>query len=266
MSLREVNGTKLYYEVNGQGSETLFFCHGLLFSGEMWSGQVTTFSDRYCCVTYDHRGQGRSGRQGGRDMDLLAADAIALIESLGKGPVHFVGLSMGGFVGLRVAARRPDLLRSLILLNTSAEEEPNKVKYGLLVAMVRLFGVKAVSNRIMPILFGKTTLQTPQQQEMLRRWQNWLNQLPRDVTDAVNGVISRRAVLDEIRAIPCPTLIIAGEEDIATTSAKSKRLAAAISDSRLEFLPGIGHMSALESPDRVNTLISGFLARFDRGN
>ena len=71
----------------------------------MWRFQVAAFRDRFRCVAWDHRGQGRSElTEGGYDMDTLADDAAALIAQLGIAPVHFVGLSMGGFVGMRLAA------------------------------------------------------------------------------------------------------------------------------------------------------------------
>ncbi len=258
--LREVNGTNLYCEVSGQGEETLFFSHGLLFHGGMWACQVADFSRDYRCVVYDHRGQGKSSRSGGRDMDLLAADAIALLEQLQPGPVHFIGLSMGGFVGLRVAARRPDLVRSLVLLNTSADSESNSKNYRSLVLAVQLFGVRAVTSRVLPIMFSQTARNNPEQQPVIDHWKGWLHSLPREVVNAVKGVIHRPEVLDEITAIARPTLILAGQEDKATSVSKSIKMAGLIPNARLEVLDGVGHMSALEAPDRVNALIREFLA------
>jgi pimeloyl-ACP methyl ester carboxylesterase len=258
--LREVNGTKLYCEVIGQGPETLFFSHGLLFHGGMWAAQLASLSQHYRCVIHDHRGQGKSSRSGGRDMDLLADDVCALVEQLGLGPVHFIGLSMGGFVGMRVAARRPDLVRSLVLLNTSADAETHTRKYRSLVLAVQLFGVRAVTSRVIPIMFGSSTLGNPELQPMVNQWKCWLHSLPRDVVAAVKGVIHRGAVVGELSSIRCPTLVVAGKEDRATPVAKSLRIAEQLPEARLEVLEGVGHMSALESPDRINALLRDFLA------
>src|SRR5262249_52496727 len=85
----------------------------------MFEAQVAALRDRYRCVTFDLRGHGRSElTTGGYDMDTLADDAVALIERLGGGPVHLVGLPIGGFTGLRVALRQPQLLRSLTLIGS----------------------------------------------------------------------------------------------------------------------------------------------------
>ena len=112
----EVNGTRLYYEETGDGPETIVFSHGLLMSGDMFAAQVEYFSDRYRCIVYDHRGQARSAvTDRGYDMDTLTGDAAALLQARVDGPCHFAGLSMGGFVGMRLAIRQPELLKSLTM-------------------------------------------------------------------------------------------------------------------------------------------------------
>lgn len=118
----KINGAEIHCEEDGKGRETIVFAHGLLFSGRMFESQVMALKGRYRCVTFDFRGQGRSEvTASGYDMDTLAEDAAGLIEALGCAPCHFVGLSMGGFVGMRLAARRPALLKSLVLLETTAQ-------------------------------------------------------------------------------------------------------------------------------------------------
>ncbi|MBF6592693.1 MAG: alpha/beta hydrolase [Ktedonobacterales bacterium] len=98
-----VNGARLYYEEHGAGPETILFAHGLLWSGRMFDAQVAALRDRYRCVTFDFRGQGQSEvTRGGYDMETLTEDTAALIATLGAAPCHFAGLSMGGFVGLRL--------------------------------------------------------------------------------------------------------------------------------------------------------------------
>jgi 3-oxoadipate enol-lactonase len=101
------NGTDLWCEDTGGSLAPILFSHGLLFSSRLFDAQVEALREQYRCVAYDHRGQGRSAPSTMRsiDMDTLTADAIALIEALEIAPVHFCGLSMGGFVGMRLAAR-----------------------------------------------------------------------------------------------------------------------------------------------------------------
>src|SRR3546814_3434728 len=82
----------------------------------MFAAQTAHRQGRYRVIAYDHRGQGRSADDAATSisMETVYADAVALIEALKLGAVHFAGLSMGGFVAMRLGARRPDLIRSLI--------------------------------------------------------------------------------------------------------------------------------------------------------
>ena len=144
MPIAQVNGAEIHYEIHGTGPETILFAHGLLWSGAMFAAQVEALRSSYRCVTFDFRGQGQSAvTETGYDMDTLALDAAALIEHLRLGPCHVVGLSMGGFVAMRLAARRPDLVRSLILLETAADAEPaaNVPRYRLLNFIARWFEI-----------------------------------------------------------------------------------------------------------------------------
>lgn len=257
-----VNGAALHYEEQGSGEETLVFSHGLLMNGHMFDAQVAALCERYRCIIYDHRGQGRSaGTRDGYDMDTLAEDAAALIEALGAGPCHFVGLSMGGFVGLRLALRRPQLLRSLTLMDTSADEEAreNIPKYRLLNGIVRLLGVRPVLGSVMPIMFGDDFLQDPARADERRHWKNELGKNRRRyITRAVQGVITRDAVYSELDRIDLPTLIIVGDQDKATPPPKSERLHGAIAGSRLVVVPKAGHSASLEQPEAVTRAMREF--------
>lgn len=258
-----INGAEIYYEDTGQGEETIVFSHGLLWSGRMFQAQVAALQGRYRCITYDHRGQGRSEvTAGGYDMDSLAEDAAALIEALELGPCHFAGLSMGGFVAMRLAARRPELLRSLILLETSADAEPaeNVPRYRLLNLIVRLFGVRAVAGQVLPIMFGSSFLGDASRAQELERWQQELLGNQRSIVRAVKGVIDRAPIYPELDQVRLPTLIIVGDEDVATVPAKAQRIAQAIAGSRLVVIPGAGHTSTVEEPAAVNAALQDFLS------
>lgn len=255
------NNASLFYIDEGAGDETIVFSHGLLFSHEMFRAQIDFFKSRYRCVAFDHRGQGQSEiTQSGYDMESLYLDAAALIENLQLGPVHFVGLSMGGFVGMRLAARKPHLIKSLILMETSADGEVNKLKYSALNLIFKVAGSKPIYKKIMNILFGKTFISDPQRAEERVFWENKMMTLPKTVTRAVNGVINRSSVFDEISSIQKPTLVIVGDEDVATTPEKAQRIHKQINGSVLEIIPGAGHSSTIEKPDAVNNILEKFLS------
>lgn len=260
----KVNGTELYYEEHGNGAETVVFSHGLLWSCRMFDKQVDALKDRYRVIAYDHRGQGQSAiTPDGYDMDTLTEDAAALLRALNAAPCHFVGLSMGGFVGMRLAARYPDLLRSLVLLETSADAEPseNVPKYKLLNFIGRWLGFGVVVNSVMPIMFGKTFLNDPARAEERARWRNYLvNNNRIGTTRAVAGVINRPSFYEELDKVQTRTLILVGDEDVATVPAKSERMLARLPNATMQIIPHAGHTSTVEQPEAVNAALLAFLA------
>jgi pimeloyl-ACP methyl ester carboxylesterase len=258
----KINNCNIYYEIHGSGSETVVLSHGLLWSGRMFYKQLTALSTNYKIITYDHRGQGKSEvTETGYDMESLYEDAVQLIEKLNLGKVHFGGLSMGGFVAMRLAARRPDLVKSLLLMETSAQGEPFTFKYNLLKTVVNAFGVKAVTNPIMKIMFGDTFLNDPKRAAEKQEWIAELQQNKKSVTKAVTGVIQRKSVENELQNITCPTLILVGTEDKATIPEKAEFIASKIPQAKLVYIQNGGHTSSIEEPEQYNQAILEFLGR-----
>lgn len=264
MPTLDINGARLFVDAQGSGPETIVFGHGLLWSGEMFRAQVAALRERYRCITLDWRGQGRSEvTAGGYDMDSLTQDAAALIEQLQAAPCHYVGLSMGGFIGMRLAIRRPELLKSLVLMETSADPEPaeNVPRYRLLGWVGRWLGFRLTANRVMPIMFGRKFIQDPARAEERRYWRERLIANNRAGTlHALNGVITRQGVYDQLDRIHLPTLIIVGDQDVATVPDKSRRIQARIPGSQLVIIPGAGHSSSVEEPAAVTAALQTFLA------
>jgi 3-oxoadipate enol-lactonase len=260
----QINDAEIYFEEHGAGPETIVFAHGLLWSGRMFDNQVNALKDRYRCITFDFRGQGQSEvTQSGYDMDTLSEDAAALIEALRCAPCHFLGLSMGGFVGLRLAIRRPALLKSLVLLETSADPEPeeNIGRYRFLNVIARWLGLRLVADRVMPIMFGEKFLRDPGRKEEKEEWRERMITNHRiGISRAVKGVIDRAGVYDQLYTVTIPTLIIVGDQDVATVPAKAKRMHARIPDSRLLVVSGAGHSSTIEEPGAVNAALEEFLS------
>ncbi|GAB2480323.1 alpha/beta fold hydrolase [Algoriphagus taiwanensis] len=262
MPFQEANGVNLYYEEKGNGKEVVLFSHGLLWSHKMFAAQVEVLSKSYRVIAYDHRGQGQSESKGPFDMDTVAEDAAALIENLGLGKVHFAGLSMGGFVGMRLAARRPELIKSLILMETSANAEPveNLPKYKTLNGIVKWLGVIApVANKVMPIMFAESWLTNPSNSAAIKHWKKEVMANKKSITGPVEGVIYRKGVEDELAKITCPTLIMVGDEDVATKPEKAKFIQMGITGAVLHRIPGAGHSSCIEKPEVVNQLLIDWL-------
>ena len=262
----KINNCDYYYEEHGSGPETILFSHGLLWSGYLFHKQVAFFKSRYRVITYDHRGQGKSSvTKTGYDRDSLYEDVVLLIEHLKLGSVHFAGLSMGGFVGMRLAARRPDLVKSLILMETSAQPEPFALKYTALNSAVKLFGVAIVNKPVMKIMFGDTFLKDPDRKEEQLEFEYELKKNKKTIVRAVDGVIRRKGVEHELQLIKCPALVMVGDEDKATVPAKAEFIQQHIPHAALVYIRHAGHSSCIEEPEQVNKAIDDFLNTISYG-
>jgi 3-oxoadipate enol-lactonase len=268
MGVLEVNGAQVFVEDTGlppgrPDAEVVVFGHGVLFSGTSFQAQISRLRDRYRCVAVDFRGQGLSpAAESGYDMDTLTDDVVAIIDQLGLGRVHFVGLSMGGFVGMRLGARHPELVRSLVLLDTSSGPEPpaNVPRYQLLAAIYSWFGLRPVRKPVEKIMFGPTYLADPRSRAEIDAWVEELSGLDKvGVKKAIYGVIERDPIHPEISRITAPTLVAVGAEDVATTRDKSEAIAAAVPGSRLTVIADAGHSSSIEQPEAVSDLIEEFI-------
>ena len=260
----QVNGTELYYEDEGpRDAPAIVLSHSLFFNADMFQNQAAHFSKAYRVIRYDHRGQGRSAKAtlAEQDMDTLAADAIALIGSLALGKCHFVGNSLGGFIALRLAARRPDLLRSCSVLGSSGEEEYKVAEFQPLVESLQKSGGAPLIDTLMFVMFGDTSMQAPGFANQLNYWRTYMSQLGPSIGNSAYQVVHRKGVLAELKRSMVPVLAIAGEEDHAYSVSLSQNIADAAINGRMEIVAQAGHSVALESPTLVNALLDSHFSR-----
>ena len=151
---------------------------------------------------------------------------------------------------------------SLTLLETSADPEDlkNIPQYRKLVKAIRWLGMKRVSNKVMPIMFGSTFLADKLRKSDRKQWLTMLQSNRKGgVVKATMGVIERTGTYEQLGEITTPTLIVVGDEDAATPYAKSERMHFAIAGSKLAIIKGAGHTSTVEEPDQVNQVLRQFL-------
>lgn len=259
-----LNNARLAVVDSGSGPDTLVMLHGLLFSHRMFDAQVDALESRFRCVRMDFRGQGESEvTSSGYDLGTLADDVIALVEHLDTGPVHLLGFSMGGMVAQRVALKRPDLLRSLVLMNTSAEREKasSRPRFALLNLAARFLGLEKVTSRILPLMFSDRFIEGELYRQDRERWIAMVHANDRiGVTRAVRGVVSRASILDRIRQIKLPTLVITADQDRATPPRLAWHIHEHIKGSRLVTVEDSGHMTTAEQPEAVDGALLDFYA------
>jgi pimeloyl-ACP methyl ester carboxylesterase len=137
-------------------------------------------------------------------------------------------------------------------------------KYTLLNNVARTLGLGVVAGSVMPIMFGRTTMTSPQRAAMRDLWHERLSANRRSIWRAVNGVIEREGVEHLLPKIRVPTLIVAGAEDVATTPDKAQGIHQSIAHSKLVVVPDAGHSSTVETPDAVTRALESFLAEVPR--
>lgn len=256
-----VNGYRLHYLDEGQGP-VLVLGHGLTMDHEMFADQIEALRDRYRIIAPDWRGHGQSESQDRPyTMEDQADDLYQLLTQLGIRQAHIGGMSMGGMIALRFALAHPEMTRSLILIDTDAgPEDPARApQYEAMATVFRQGQGAALVDAVMQILFAQPFFR--EQPERAAHWREKLLRLdPTGIYHATCCVTRRTDIRDRVGAIQAPTLVICGEDDIATPPEKSRFLAEAIPGARLVMVPQAGHTTPLERPEAVTAAIRDFLA------
>jgi 3-oxoadipate enol-lactonase len=237
--------------------------HALGLDHTMWSTWVATQAGRRPILAYDHRGQGRSAMPNGPlTMQTLVDDAERLIERWHRGPVVWLGLSMGGMVGQGLAIQRPDLLCGLVLAHTAAVYLPAaQLAWAQRIAAVNSGGMAAVADLVTQrYLSDAFRAAHPEAAAHLRR-----QLLDNDPAGYVANCQAVAEVdwLDALHRVTCPTLVLAGALDIGATPAMALAIQQHIRGAQLEVFENASHLSLLEQPAAFQQAVQGFLKTLD---
>ena len=258
MATIQINGISLHYEIYGQGQPILFI-HGLGSSERDWEYQVDFFRKDYQVITFDVRGHGQSDKPPGPySVPLFAADTAKLMEAVDITPAHVVGISMGGMIAFQLAVDRPDLVKSMVIVNSSPELVPRTFKERLLIvqrfAIVRLLGMRKMGEVLSKRMFIK-----PEQEELRRQLiQRWAENDPQAYREAMRALVGW-SIVDRLDTINCPMLVIAADEDYTPLAAKEAYVAK-IPGAKLEIIEDSRHAVAVEHPEQFNAIVAAFLA------
>lgn len=264
-----VNGTELRVEEVGSGEQTVVFSPNPFTGRALFDAPVAALSPDYRCLRYDHRGQGESGFGASQPSpDLLGTeglyeDAVALLDQLGVDSCHWVGSSIGGFVGVRVAARHPELIRSLVLLGFMTRQV-DQGQLSMMIGMMR-GNPGLVLTQLMPNSFGTTFMSDPARADDRKLWrQRFAAVLVAEAMPMLRAVFGHPGTPPELLAqIEAPTLIIDGEDELAANRDDCLQAQRDIPDARLVTIPGAGHMVLIEQPDVGTAAITEFIRGVD---
>jgi len=265
MPIININNCNYHYEIHGSGEDFLVFSHGLLWNGSIFQKQIEYFQSKYSILIYDQCGHGQSEvLDNDFESRCLYKDIIQLLDHLKLKQVHFIGLSMGADIGIRITLKRPDLIKSLVLMSASITPEDNYKKYKLLNNIVKFSGIKAVLQPVLVNMFSIQFLNDPKRKEEVKKWSEELLKNEKDIHKAVSSALKRENIdRDKLQNITCPALIIAGSEDKATPPENSEFIHLKIKGSTLNYIEGAGHMVCLEDHETCNYEIDKFLDQFN---
>jgi 3-oxoadipate enol-lactonase len=256
----QVNGVNLHYRLGGSG-RLIALGHSLGMNGDIFDPMRPALERHSRVLTWDARGHGRSQKPAtGWTIEDLAADLRSLIEQIGEDKGVIFGLSMGGNTAIAYAVAHPEKVDALILADTTAwygegcmdaweQRAQNAEKNGM--ASIVPFNL--------PRWFSAGFLQS--NAERANKTGETLG--ANDVASyaAACRALGRFDARAGLGRIQCPTLILVGSEDPATPPAMAEDLQRNIKNSELKILPGMRHMTPVEAPEQVATLITDFLKK-----
>ncbi len=251
--------TALHHRSDGPADGPVLVLGGSLGSDlTMWDGQLA-LAGRHRLVRFDHRGHGGSPvTPGPYTVPELARDVLELMDGLGLERVSYAGLSLGGMIGMWLAAHAPERIDRLVLLCTAAHM-PTGALYRQRAEAVRRAGtVEPIADAVLERwLTSAFAAAHPAVRASLRAM------LAGTSAEGYAGCCEAIAAMDlrdALGRIAAPTLVISGAEDPATPLALLAAIAAGIPGARHEIVAPAAHLATAEQPDRINELIGAHLS------
>jgi 3-oxoadipate enol-lactonase len=260
MPYLETNGVRLHYRVDGaEDAQVVVLSNSLGTALGMWDAQLGTLTRRYRVVRYDSRGHGASEAPAGPyTIEMLAEDALGLLDGLGIERAHFCGLSKGGLVGQMLGVRHGERLRSLTLCSTACHLPPRDL-WDERIRLATEEGMTALADMVVERWFTPAFRAEPTI-AVDRLWQMLLDTPPEGYA-ASCAAIRDADLCEAIGQIRVPTLVIAGDKDPVTPPAKAEEIAQRIPGAQLEIIRNAAHLLNIEQDIAFDAALIAFLDR-----
>lgn len=274
----ERNGVKLHYEIYGSGSETIVFVPPWsIVHSRVYKAQLPWFSERFRCVTYDSRGNGRSDRPdevAAYTLDNYVADALAVMDAARAGTAILVGLSLGGMIASVIAAHHAERVKAAILVGTSASVGPSypymtpdhfQARRTEFKDWDKYNNAYWLSNyQDFAAYFVGSIFSEPHSTKQIEDAVGWASETTGSILARTVNARTIPPAFDAseamYRKISCPVLMIHGSDDRIQPHARAQ-IVADLTGGELTTIEGGGHNPLGRFPAKCNTLISEFLQR-----
>lgn len=256
----ETHGARIAVHCAGKGPLALLV-HGYPLDHRMWLDLLSSrAAEHRTLAAVDLRGHGCSQQHQPQgcaeprlDMDLHAADLAAVVLQLGGGAADVVGLSMGGYATLALAAAHSQMLRTMTLVDTRAGADTEAARAGREAAIATVVerGRSAIADAMLPKLLapGADPIVAARIRTMIE------SQPAETIVADLRGLRDRpdrTALLPQLRM---PVLVVVGEQDVITPPAEAQAMATAVPGARLAVVPRCGHMTPMEDPEAFADLL-----------
>lgn len=257
MPFARVAGSRLYYRIDGEDTQPpLLLSNSLGTSLDMWDPQVSTLATRFRVVRYDSRGHGRSDvTRGPYSIEMLAGDALELLDALAIPRAHFCGLSMGGMVGMWLGVNAPERIDRLVLANTGARIGTAEL-WDARIDAVRRLGMASLAPTVLARWFSPQLVEqpTPIVAQLRATLETMSGEAYAASCAAVRDMDQRRS----LHRIHVPTLVISGTEDRVTTPEDARYIVDQVRGARHVELPA-SHLSNIQAAPAFTQALVHFL-------
>jgi aminoacrylate hydrolase len=250
------------HESERPGAPTVLLSSGLGGTAGYWAPQLAALKARYRVVAYDQAGTGRNKRDLPDDHGIaaMADEALAVLDATNTQAAHFVGHALGGLVGLELALRHPDRLRSLTVVNGwAAAHAHTKRCFELRLMLLKHEGAPAYV-KAQPIFLYPADWLAKNAERAAREEAHGLSGF--QGADTLKRRIAALLAFDatpHFGNIRMPTLISAARDDVLVPCSMSEQLAAAIPGAKLDIAPWGAHAVNVTQPDAFNAMLLAFL-------
>ena len=254
------NGIELNCVIEGEGP-WLTMSHSLACNLSMWDPQMAALTKHYKVLRFDTRGHGASSSPPGPyTLEQMADDVHGLFAELGIKRTHWAGLSMGGMIGETYALKYPGVFSSMVLADTTSRRPPNAAQmWGDRIRMAREQGMDALVEGTLGRWFTEPYRKAHPQ--VMARIGDDIRNTPVEGFAGCCEAIAKIDVLDRLKEIDCPALVIVGDQDHGTPPEMARQIHDNLRGSELLIIKSAAHLSNVEQADTFTRAMTDFLGR-----
>jgi 3-oxoadipate enol-lactonase len=259
MAFANINGTVLHHEflTEDDDAPVVVFINSLGTDFRIWLPLIDELTANWSILLYDKRGHGLSDRgKTPYTIEEHADDLIGLCRHVGIKKAVFVGLSVGGLIVQALYARKPELVRKIVLSNT-AHKIGTAEMWATRIAAVEKDGIEALADGVLERWF--TPDFRARRKTDLAGYRNMLVRQDAIGYAATCGAIRDADFTETVSGIKVPVLCIGGDKDGATPPDLIKTTASMIPGARVEIIDSCGHIPCIEQPEELAELLTNFV-------